>query len=55
MAKSKNLLFLIKHSQCKVEYNLKDFKLKNLDKVNDDVLDLINNFKIINTGKKIKQ
>ena len=30
------------------------FKLKNLDKLNDDIIDIINNFKHVNTGKKIK-
>lgn len=28
---------MIKHSQCDVTYSLNGFKMKNMDKINDDV------------------
>lgn len=34
----KKLAFTIRHSQCTVEYDVEGFKMKNLDKVNDDVI-----------------
>ena len=34
----KKMAFTIKHSQCTVEYNVEGFKMKNLDKVNDDII-----------------
>ena len=46
---------MIKHSQCDVEYDISGFKIKNMDKVNDDVIELLNNFKIITLKKKYKQ
>lgn len=52
--KNKDLFILVKHSQCDVTYSLNGFKMKNMDKINDDIQDIINNMKIINTGKKIK-
>jgi myosin heavy subunit len=36
----------VKHSQCDVEYNLNGFKMKNMDKVSEDIIGIINKLKI---------
>ncbi len=51
----KQLFFTIKHSQCNVEYNVEGFKMKNLDKVNDDVVEIINTIKILKCDKDSAQ
>jgi myosin heavy subunit len=51
----KKLFFTIKHSQCSVEYNTDGFKMKNLDKVNDDIVEIINNIKILKCDKDSAQ
>lgn len=47
----KKLAFTIKHSQCTVEYDVDGFKMKNLDKVNDDIIEIINNIKMLKCSK----
>jgi myosin heavy subunit len=47
-------LFTIKHSQCAVEYSVEGFKMKNLDKVNEEVGDLIGKIKMFKGKDKEK-
>lgn len=51
MNPKKKMAFTIKHSQCTVEYDVEGFKMKNLDKVNDDIIEIISNIKMLKCSK----